>query len=76
MAREVLAYADYRTAEFTAAQREYESLAKDAAAPATIRARARGMAALIKAGGETNFGIVPPAAPATPSPSNPGPQTP
>jgi hypothetical protein len=75
MAREVLAYADYRTGGFAAAQREYETLANDAAAPATLRARARGMAALIKAGGEKDFGIVPPSAPA-PSPTSPAPQTP
>ena len=76
MAREVLAYADYRIGDYAAAQREYESVSDDNAAPASLRARTRGMAALIKAGGEKDFGIVPPAAPATPVPSIPAPQTP
>ncbi len=77
MAREVLAYADYRTGEFTVAQQEYQSLASDTAAPATLRARARGMAALIKAGGGKDFGVVPPAAPApAPTPPSATSQTP
>src|SRR5262249_11803851 len=76
MAREVLAYADYRIGAFVPSQREYELLANDAAAPPALRARARGMAAMIKAGGEKNFGIVPPAASPGPAPSSPAPQTP
>ena len=76
MAQEVLAYADYRTGDFPAARREYESLMNNAAAPATLRARSRGMAALIKAGGENNFGTVPPAVPAPAAQPTPAPQNP
>jgi hypothetical protein len=74
MAREVLAYADYRSGSFAAAQQEYESIANDAGAAAGVRARARGMSALIKAGGERNFGVVPPSPAA--APGQPPPQTP
>ena len=76
MAREVLAFTDYRAGDLAAARGEYESIANDSGAPATIRGRARGMAALIKAGGEKDFGNVPPPAPVAPAQPGPAPQTP
>jgi len=63
LAREVLAYADYRSGALAAAGQEYGSLAKDPAAPDTIRTRARSMAALIRSGGGKDFGSVPPSPP-------------
>jgi hypothetical protein len=60
MAREVLAYADYRSREFDTAGREYQALADDGKAPSTVRVRAKAMASLIKAGGISEFGTVPP----------------
>ncbi len=80
MAREVLAYSDYKNGQLKLAQSEYQALASDADAPQALKRRAAGMAALIKAGGDTNFGYVPPvekpAQPqggATPAPTQQGP---
>jgi len=72
MAQEILAYADYRTGEFATAQREYQALLNDPGTPSAIRLRAKGMAALIKSGGEKNYGTVPEPAP-TPSPASSSP---
>ncbi|MGA7674558.1 MAG: tetratricopeptide repeat protein [Rhizomicrobium sp.] len=60
MAREILAYCDFRDGALKAAQREYEGLAVEADAPSTLRQRAGAMASLIRAGGVTNYGTVPP----------------
>ena len=71
MAREVLAYADYRSGAIVQAGREYQALAKESSAPQGVRERANAMATFIKTGGERNFGTVPrpvlptPLAPAT-----------
>jgi len=65
MAREILAYADYRAGALASAQTEYRQLADAKDAPNGIRGRANAMAIFIKAGGDKNFGTVPkPAAPA------------
>ncbi len=65
LAREVLAYGDYRSGQLREAQREFRTLAVDTDAPQSVRARAHGMASLLNAGGTGNFGFVPqPPAPA------------
>jgi hypothetical protein len=71
MAREILAYSDYRVGEFTKAGHEFDSLSSDTNAPRQIRTRAGAMAALVRAGGERNFGYVPPPAAPTAPPANP-----
>jgi hypothetical protein len=71
MAREVLAYADYRTGQYAQAGHEFEALASDNNAPRQLRERAKSMAALIRAGGERDFGYVPPPAPQNAAPANP-----
>lgn len=78
-AREILAYADYRAGKSAAAQKEYETLAAETGAPIGVRQRANAMATFLKAGGDTDYGTVPPppAKPAGPAkapakPSNKG----
>jgi len=73
LARELLAYADYRSREFATAGKEYKALADDTQAPNPVRERAKAMASLLKSGGIGEFGTVPqvakPTAPAaTPNP--------
>ena len=60
MAREILAYCDFRDKSLMAAQTEYQSLARDPATPATLRQRATAMVSLIRAGGAADYGTVPP----------------
>jgi hypothetical protein len=60
MAREILAYSDYRAGQFGLAAAQYRALAADTGAPQALRARAGAMAAYLKAGGDSNFGYVPP----------------
>jgi hypothetical protein len=66
MAREVLAYADYRALDLKGALMKYRLLAADTAAPEGLRARARAMAQFIAQGGAASFGTVPP--PVVPAP--------
>ncbi|HTT98879.1 MAG TPA: tetratricopeptide repeat protein [Rhizomicrobium sp.] len=66
MAREILAYADYRAGATAQSQSEFAALAADKDAPESLQARARAMAEFMKAGGDKNFGNVPkPPAPPT-----------
>ena len=60
MAREILAYCDFRDGAMNPAQSEYDSLAAASDAPASVRQRASAMASLIRAGGGQNYGTVPP----------------
>lgn len=60
MAREILAYSDYRAGQVKLAESEFRALANDAEAPEPLRRRAGAMASLMKAGGTANFGYVPP----------------
>jgi hypothetical protein len=69
MAREVLAYADYRALDLKGAQLKYQLLAADLQAPDALRGRARAMAQFIANGGAADFGTVPP--PATPATTPP-----
>lgn len=62
MAREILAYSDYRTGGLKAAQKEFETLAGEPEAPIGVRQRANAMATFLKAGGDNDFGTVPPSA--------------
>ena len=59
-ALEVLAYADYRAMDMKSAQTKYAALAVDPEAPDALRARAKAMAAFLKAGGAVTYGTVPP----------------
>ena len=71
MAREVLAYDDYRLGNFKQAMGEYEKLGADANAPTGVRQRAMAMAVYLKAGGDANVGTVPP--PSAPTPQQQAP---
>jgi len=74
MAREILAYSDYRTGKLEAAQKEYEALSGETDAPIGVRQRANAMAIFLKAGGDKDFGTVPPPpAPAATQPDKQGP---
>ena len=66
IAREILAYADYRAGATAQAQKEFASLAKDAKAPSGVRGRSQAMATLLGAGGGKDFGQIPPMLPETP----------
>ena len=75
MAREVLAYADYRSGAIQAALHEYQALVNDPNAPSQLRVRCDVMATFIKAGGDKDYGTVPP--PPTPQSALPtGPHAP
>jgi len=58
-AREILAYADYRSGAFAQAQSEFAALAAEKDASDTVRGRAKAMADFMKAGGDKDFGNVP-----------------
>jgi hypothetical protein len=66
-AREILAYADFHAGKTIRAQAEFQSLAADKAASASLRSRCSAMAKFLKNGGMANYGIVPPPAPVTPA---------
>jgi hypothetical protein len=59
MAREILAYSDYRRGATDDAQKEYKKLADDKDAPSSLRDRARAMSIFIAAGGDHDYGTVP-----------------
>jgi hypothetical protein len=71
LAREILAFSDYRGAKVKQASAEYHALAEDAQAPDGLRIRARAMAAFLDSGAGSDSGTVPPpqapAAPALPA---------
>jgi hypothetical protein len=66
MAQEILAYWDYRSGDHAAAQREYDAIAHNAKAPGSLRERAAFMTTFLKAGGDKDYGTVPP----PPKPAN------
>jgi hypothetical protein len=66
VAREILAYADYRAGATEHAQSEFQRLGKDPRAPPGVRARSEAMATFLSAGGSKDFGQVPPMLPETP----------
>lgn len=63
LAREILAYSDYRSEAFGKALTEYQALAADKDAPQGLKGRANAMATFLKAGGDKDFGTVPRPAP-------------
>jgi hypothetical protein len=74
VAREVLAYVDYRSGDIKQALADYQSLAKDRNAPASLHERSAAMATYLSAGGSQNFGTVPaPQQPTIPSGTTPTP---
>ena len=75
MAREILAYADYRAGATRNALNEYRSLASDSSAPSQLRVRCDWMATFLKAGGDKNYGTVPVPPPLAPQQSATPPQT-
>ena len=70
MARELLAYTDYRDGQAKQALREYQLLGLEPGAPQALRQRASAMATLIRTGGEREFGTVPPPKPVAPDTLN------
>jgi hypothetical protein len=70
MAREVLAYNDYKAGKTKEAASAFDALANDPNAPEALKNRTRAVAAFLHEGGAANFGTVPP--PATvPAPGAP-----
>jgi hypothetical protein len=68
LAREVLAFSDYRAAKVKPAANQYRALAEDANAPEALRTRAKAMAAFLDSGAGGDVGSVPPSLTATPAP--------
>jgi hypothetical protein len=82
-AMEILAYDDYRNNATKAALGEYQALADDPKTNQSVRERASVMASFLKAGGDSNYGTVPPlpakpdaSAAGAPSATTPGPTKP
>lgn len=71
LAREILAYADYRAGDTAKALAEYRAVAKDPAAPSALRERCDAMATFLAAGGDKEFGTVPPPKPEPANPTGP-----
>lgn len=68
MAREILAFADYKAGNEKQALAGFQMLAREPDAPQGIRERASAMAAYLKSGGDKDVGTVPkPAPPPVPS---------
>jgi hypothetical protein len=76
MAREVLAYSDYKAGKANDAAGEFDTLANDPASPDALKNRARAFAAFLHEGGAANYGTVPPTAPPPAPGVAPGPATP
>ena len=69
MAREILAYRDYRDGKAQTAQKEFQALAANSDVPAAVRQRASAMVTFLRTSGGENYGTVPPppTEPATPA---------
>lgn len=76
LAREVLAFSDYRAAKVKQAASQYRALADDSSAPDALRTRARAMAAFLDSGAGGDVGTVPPSVPPLPVPAAPTPAAP
>jgi hypothetical protein len=70
MAREIIAYDDYRNGAIAKALSEFQAIAKDKDTPAAVRRRSEVMAEYLAAGGDQNYGTVPPP-PRPAQPQNP-----
>jgi hypothetical protein len=60
MAREIIAYDDYRAGAMAKALTEFQAISRDKDAPSAVRRRSEVMATFLAAGGDQNFGTVPP----------------
>jgi len=72
MAREVLAYSDYKAGKEKDAAGEFDLLANDPESPDALKNRARAFAAFLHEGGAANYGTVPPTATPPPPGEAPG----
>jgi hypothetical protein len=70
MAREVLAYSDFKAGKTKEAAAAFEALALDPDSPDALRSRAKAFAAFLENGGARDYGTVPPPA-AAPAPGTP-----
>ena len=70
MAREVLAYADYKDGKLKEARTEFAALAADPDSPDALKSRVTAFAAFLAAGGAADYGTVPPPVTA-PAPGTP-----
>ncbi len=75
MAREILAYSDYKAGKVKEAHSEFAALAADPDSPDALKSRVNAFAAFLAGGGATDYGTVPPPAPA-PAPGTPPGATP
>ncbi len=62
MAHEILAYADYQSGATNKALAEFRAIAADPDTPSAVRGRTHAMAIYLAAGGDKNYGTVPPPA--------------
>ena len=74
MAHEILAYADYKSGATAKALEEFRAVAGDPNAPSAARQRSQAMATYLAAGGDQNFGTVPPPRPTPDAPPQGAPQ--
>ena len=81
MAREIVAFDDYRSGATGKALAEFRAISDDGDAPPAVKRRSQAMATYLAAGGDENFGTVPPppqvkapAAPQTAPAQGPKPQ--
>ena len=75
IAREIVAYDDYRNGATAKALSEFQAISKDKDAPAAVRRRSEVMAGYLAAGGDQNYGTVPPPAPPANVQNGAAPQT-
>ncbi|HSM96479.1 MAG TPA: hypothetical protein VLT91_10570, partial [Rhizomicrobium sp.] len=70
MAREILAYSDFRAGKIPQALAQYKRLSTEKNLPDSLHQRAAAMTTYLSAGGGQNYGSVPvPPAPKTPAPA-------
>jgi hypothetical protein len=70
LAREVLAYSDYKAGKTMVAGAAFAALANDPESPGALKSRAKAFAAFLQEGGAKDYGTVPPPA-AAPTPGTP-----
>ena len=69
LAREILAFSDYRASRIKQAADGYRALVEDERSPQALRNRARAMAAFLDGDAGSDFGAVPPTATPAPAPT-------
>jgi hypothetical protein len=70
LAREILAYSDYKAGNIKSATFTFEALVRDPDSPDALKSRAKAFATFLEGGGARDFGTVPPPATA-PAPGTP-----